>query len=113
MIQALFSVKSICDCSIRLCVTVLEYRIVKKFGSKKVWRMPSLKRFGEKTLAIPIIITKVFSAMCCRIRTSYELISVLRSFLSRVTYTFSVVDKFKKCKAAVLNDAIDQLQMGV
>jgi len=26
----------------------MDYHTVKNFGSKKVWRMPSSKRFGEK-----------------------------------------------------------------
>ena len=38
------------------------YRIVKSYGGKKEWQIPSFKRFGKKILAIAIIIAKVLTA---------------------------------------------------
>jgi len=37
------------------------YSIVKNFGSKKVWQVPSLKKLAKKCLVIPIIFAKVFT----------------------------------------------------
>ena len=78
---------------------------------KKIWQ----KKLGDSDDNRPkIFTTKVVNND--RTRTRSELISlsasksVLHCFLLRVTL-FIVVIKFEKCIVALLNDAVDQLQM--
>ena len=73
-----------------------------------------LKRFGDKHFGDSnnnrLSFTAKICFSCVRIRTSCELInlSASKSVLCYFLLTFQcVVNKFEKCTAAVLNDAID------